>query len=125
MRAYFALALAIALAVFPAKAAAVPPTVYATNSVAIGSVSQYTAGPTGALAPLSPPTVAAGDRPAQIAVSPDGKSAYVTNRLSGTSASTTSPPRREPLAKDAPHGRGGHDAERDHREPGWAERVRD
>ncbi len=48
-----------------------------------GGVSQYDAGPGGALSPKSPATVAsAGLGPTAVAVSPDGKSVYVTNYAS-------------------------------------------
>ncbi len=43
------------------------------------SVSQYDVGAGGALTPKSPATVAAGDGPFGVAVSPDGGSVYVTN----------------------------------------------
>jgi DNA-binding beta-propeller fold protein YncE len=43
------------------------------------SISQYDVGPGGALSAKTPATVAAGKRPDRIAVSPDGKSVYVTN----------------------------------------------
>jgi DNA-binding beta-propeller fold protein YncE len=44
-----------------------------------GNVSQYDVGPGGALSPKTPRTVAAGNYPAQIAVSPNGESVYVTS----------------------------------------------
>jgi YVTN family beta-propeller protein len=46
-----------------------------------GNVSQYDVGAGGALAPKSPATVAAGNNPALLAVSPDGESVYVANTL--------------------------------------------
>jgi len=46
------------------------------------SVSQYNIGATGKLSPKSPPTVAAGDSPLGLAVSPDGKSVYVADEAS-------------------------------------------
>jgi DNA-binding beta-propeller fold protein YncE len=49
-----------------------------------GNVSQYSIDPlTGALSPKTPPTVPAGLEPVQVAVTPDGKSAYVTNDNGG------------------------------------------
>ena len=45
----------------------------------MASVSQYDVGAGGLLAPLVPPTVAAGASPQGVAVSPDGGSVYVTN----------------------------------------------
>jgi DNA-binding beta-propeller fold protein YncE len=44
-----------------------------------GTVSQYDIDPSGRLSPKTPPTVAAGDSPIDVAVTPDGKSVYVTN----------------------------------------------
>ncbi len=43
------------------------------------SVSQFAIAAGGLLSPLSPPTVATGAAPFDVVVSPDGKSAYVTN----------------------------------------------
>jgi DNA-binding beta-propeller fold protein YncE len=47
-------------------------------------VSQFNVGAGGLLAALSPPTVAAGSGPDGVAVSPDGRSVYVTNVLDNT-----------------------------------------
>ena len=47
-------------------------------------VTQYAIGAGGLLSPLSPPTVAAGDDPSAIAVSPDGRSVYVANLFGNT-----------------------------------------
>ena len=58
----------------PAQSA---PFVYVTH-VGSDNVSQYRAGAGGLLAPLSPPTVAAGNA-LKVAVSPDGRSVYVVN----------------------------------------------
>jgi uncharacterized repeat protein (TIGR01451 family) len=63
----------------PAGAA---PFAYVTNFGG-ASVSQYDA-TFGALAPLSPATIAAGNRPIGVAVSPDAQSVYVTNELDNT-----------------------------------------
>src|SRR5439155_1472662 len=46
------------------------------------NVSQFTIGVDGGLSPKSPPSVAAGDYPFDVAVSPDGKSVYVASMLS-------------------------------------------
>lgn len=76
------LALAVACVPFalaPAAAHAAS-SVYVTNSGA--NDSQYDVGPGGALAPKSSPTVATGTNTIGIALSPDGKSAYIT-RLTG------------------------------------------
>jgi DNA-binding beta-propeller fold protein YncE len=68
-------AAALLLAAAPAQAA---PFVYVTN-LFDDNVSQYDMGAGGLLAPLSPPTVASGQHPAGLTVSPNGKSLYVTN----------------------------------------------
>ena len=55
--------------------------VYVVNQAgtqANSRISQFAAGPGGALTPLTPATVATGYNPRAIAVSPDGASAYVT-----------------------------------------------
>jgi DNA-binding beta-propeller fold protein YncE len=69
--------LALTLAAAPAYGA---PFAYVTSADTPDSdaVSQYNIGLGGLLAPLSPPTVAAED-PIDVAVSPDGRSVYVTN----------------------------------------------
>lgn len=64
---------ALALLLSPAAAQA-----SGTAYVASGEISQYAIGASGLLAPLSPPTVAANGGAAEIAVTRDGKSAYVT-----------------------------------------------
>ena len=51
-----------------------------------GSVSQYDVAATGALAPKTPATIAAGFAPAVVALTPDAASAYITNQF-GTSVS--------------------------------------
>jgi DNA-binding beta-propeller fold protein YncE len=52
--------------------------VYVANAGSF-TVSQYAIGSGGLLSALSPATATAGDNPRAIAVTPDGKSAYVTN----------------------------------------------
>jgi DNA-binding beta-propeller fold protein YncE len=75
-----ATAAALLAAAAPAQAA---PFAYVTNAID-GTVSQYNVGAGGLLAPLSPPTVVAGDRPSEVAVSPNGKSVYVANSTSNS-----------------------------------------
>ena len=55
--------------------------VYVANGVTdgAGGISEYDVGSGGALAPKSAASVAGGDAPDAIAVSPDGKSVYVVN----------------------------------------------
>jgi DNA-binding beta-propeller fold protein YncE len=75
------------IAVMVTLAAAAPaqadPFVYVTN-VAGNNVSQYGVGSGGALSPLAPMTVAAGDFPGGVVVRPGGDSVYVTNSNSDT-----------------------------------------
>ncbi len=59
------------------------PFVYVTNP-GFDSVSQYSVGAGGLLSALSPDTVAAGDYPWVVAVSPDGQSVYVINAIDDT-----------------------------------------
>src|SRR5687767_9199959 len=77
-RVLLGVATAALLAAAPAQAA---PFVYVSNAVD-DSVSQYNVGASGLLAPLSAPTVVAGEVPLQVAVSPDGESVYVANLVS-------------------------------------------
>jgi DNA-binding beta-propeller fold protein YncE len=69
-----------ALFALPAPARATG-SVYVTNngSPIQTGVSQYAIGAGGLLSPLSPPSIAAGTAPFGVALSPDGKSAYVAN----------------------------------------------
>src|SRR5438128_700202 len=67
---------ALACSLLP-EAARAAGSVYVTNLG--GNVSEFGVGPTGLLAPLTPATVAAGMGPAGIALSPDGRSAYVSD----------------------------------------------
>ena len=64
-----------------AASAQAAPYAYVANADGDGpsDVSQFNIGAGGLLSALSPPTVAAGSGPEGVAVSPDGKSVYVTN----------------------------------------------
>ena len=66
-----------------AASAQAAPYAYVANADGDGpsDVSQFNIGAGGLLSALSPPTVAAGSGPEGVAVSPDGKSVYVTNLL--------------------------------------------
>src|SRR5262249_46329555 len=55
-----------------------PAGVYVAN--AFGGVSQYDARPDGSLRAKRPSSVAAGDNPSAIAITPDGRHVYVANR---------------------------------------------
>jgi 6-phosphogluconolactonase len=74
--------LALALACVPAAALAAG-SAYVTNlgspSASSSDVSQYSIGGQGQLSPLTPATVAAGRFPNGVAVTPDGRSVYVSN----------------------------------------------
>ena len=72
-----ALTLAVAFA-WTATLAQAAPFVYVTNGVS-GNVSQYATDAGGGLSPLSPATVDAGEGPSSVALTPNGKSAYVPN----------------------------------------------
>jgi uncharacterized repeat protein (TIGR01451 family) len=61
--------------------------VYVTNvssGIVPGTVSQYSVGTGGQLVPKTPATVRTGNEPEGVAVSPDGKSVYVTDYFYGT-----------------------------------------
>lgn len=62
--------------------------VYAVNAGTAAAnsnlVYQFDVAADGTLSPKNPPTVAAGERPGQVAVSPDGQTVYVTNSASDT-----------------------------------------
>jgi Lactonase, 7-bladed beta-propeller len=82
----FALCLAVlALFVLPAVARASGSAYVANIGSDSVSVSQYAIGAGGELSSLSPATVAAGVSPVSVAVTPGGKSAYVTNLGDGVS----------------------------------------
>jgi DNA-binding beta-propeller fold protein YncE len=70
---------AVLVAVAAPAPAQATPFVYVTGGYRSHDVSQFDAGAGGLLAPLSPPTVAADQRPTGVAVSPDGRSVYVAN----------------------------------------------
>jgi DNA-binding beta-propeller fold protein YncE len=78
--------LVVALLAFPAAASA---GVYVPNRSG-GTVSQFDVGALGALSPMAPPTVPvgstapAGTVPFGVAISPDARSVYITNRTGGT-----------------------------------------
>jgi DNA-binding beta-propeller fold protein YncE len=84
-RPWLAVGLALAVLILAAEAQAARH-VYVTNSAVPGgsSVSQYEVGAGGLLAPLIPPTVAAGTFPLAVTVTPDGRSVYVANADSDT-----------------------------------------
>ncbi len=71
--------LALALFAWPVAAGAAG-SVYVID----GAVSQYAIGAGGLLSPLTPASVAAGSSPSGVAVTHDGRSAYVTNVASAT-----------------------------------------
>jgi DNA-binding beta-propeller fold protein YncE len=79
-------AAAVAVVLVCSGSAQAAPYAYVANSDGDGpsDVSQFNVGVGGLLAPLSPPTVAAGTTPDGVAVSPDGKSVYVTNLSDNT-----------------------------------------
>jgi 6-phosphogluconolactonase (cycloisomerase 2 family) len=62
---------------------------YVTNSVAPGNVAEFTVASNGTLSAKTPATVAAGDDPAWIAFTPNGKYAYVANTGSSSDANGT------------------------------------
>jgi DNA-binding beta-propeller fold protein YncE len=76
LRGHLVAFLALVLCGIGAGPAGAAPFVYVTNARS-GDVSEYDAAG-GALTPLSPPTVAVGGNPLGVAVSPDGRNAYVT-----------------------------------------------
>lgn len=82
------------LALAPVGAGAFSSSAYVVNFISSGAggISQYDVGTGGALSPKATPTVAAGNGPFAIAVSPDGKSVYVTNgNTNGPDAPALSP----------------------------------
>jgi 6-phosphogluconolactonase len=79
-------------------------TVYVTNEGTPGGddVSQYAIGHAGNLFPLSPPTVATGLTPIFLAVTPDGKSVYVSSEVDGTVSQYTADPLTGTLSPKTP-----------------------
>jgi DNA-binding beta-propeller fold protein YncE len=90
----------LALVVLPAAARA-DGTVYVGN-LGSANVSQYAIGAKGLLSPLSPATVAAGSFPNGVTVTPDGKSAFVTNNSSNTVSQYDVDPRSGALSPKTP-----------------------
>ena len=70
---------AVAVVVTGEAPAEADPFLYVANARS-GTVSQFSLDEVGALSPLATPTVAAGDFPNKLAVSPDGQSVYVVMR---------------------------------------------
>jgi Lactonase, 7-bladed beta-propeller len=68
----------------PAGSLAGAPFVYVTGKGGTNEVSQYASLGSGALRPLTPPNVPSGEFPYDIAVSPQGTSAYAVDNLSPT-----------------------------------------
>jgi DNA-binding beta-propeller fold protein YncE len=90
------LVLLLATCLAGAASAHAQPFVYVTN-VTSSTVSQYAVGAGGALSPLTPATVTTGVDPSAVAVTPDGKSAYVPNLASSLLSSTISQYDIDPL----------------------------
>jgi DNA-binding beta-propeller fold protein YncE len=72
------------LAALPSAALAQPGTVVYASANGGAEVLGYQADGAGLLAPLPAPSVAAGTKPAGVALSPDGASLYVANQLDAT-----------------------------------------
>lgn len=73
-------ALSLAALLVAAPLAAAAPSLYVANAGS-GYISQYGLDLAGFPSPLSPPAVATFEGPEEIALSPDGSSAYVTNQV--------------------------------------------
>lgn len=80
--------LAAGCAVAGAPAAGAP-FVYITGKGGTNEISQYASLGSGALRPLTPPNVASGEFPYDIAVSPQGTSAYAVDNLSDTAGAVS------------------------------------
>jgi 6-phosphogluconolactonase len=65
------------------------PFVYVTGKGGTNEIAQYATLGSGALRPLTPPNVAAGEFPYDIAVSPDGTSAYAVDNASATTGAVS------------------------------------
>ena len=72
-----------------AGSAAGAPFVYVTGKGGTNEISQFASLGSGALRPLTPPNVASGEFPYDIAVSPQGTSAYAVDNLSGTTGAVS------------------------------------
>ena len=65
------------------------PFVYVTGKGGTNEISQFASLGSGALRPLTPPNVASGEFPYDVAVSPQGTSAYAVDNLSGTAGAVS------------------------------------
>jgi 6-phosphogluconolactonase len=81
--------LAAGCTVAGAPAAAGSPFVYVTGKGGTNEISQFASLGSGALRPLTPPNVASGEFPYDIAVSPQGTSAYAVDNLSDTAGAVS------------------------------------
>ena len=73
----------------PGRAAGGVPFVYVTGKGGANEISQFASLGSGALRPLTPENVAGGEFPYDIAVSPQGTSAYAVNNLSDTAGAVS------------------------------------
>jgi DNA-binding beta-propeller fold protein YncE len=73
----------------PAGSPAGAPFVYVTGKGGTNEISQFATLGSGALRPLTPPNVASGEFPYDIAVSPQGTSAYAVDNLSPTAGAVS------------------------------------
>ena len=73
----------------PAGSPAGAPFVYVTGKGGTNVISQFATLGSGALRPLTPPNVASGEFPYDIAVSPQGTSAYAVDNLSNTAGAVS------------------------------------
>jgi DNA-binding beta-propeller fold protein YncE len=73
----------------PAASPAGAPFVYVTGKGGTNEISQFASLGSGALRPLTPPNVASGEFPYDVAVSPQGTSAYAVDNLSSTAGAVS------------------------------------
>jgi 6-phosphogluconolactonase (cycloisomerase 2 family) len=73
----------------PAVSPAGAPFVYVTGKGGTNQISQFASLGSGALRPLTPPNVASGEFPYDVAVSPRGTSAYAVDNLSDTAGAVS------------------------------------
>ena len=73
----------------PATLPAGAPFVYVTGKGGTNEISQFASLGSGALRPLAPPNVASGEFPYDVAVSPQGTSAYAVDNLSNTAGAVS------------------------------------